>query len=357
MAINIKSGLYSPVSMEAIKTIASHHKKSYRLLLAYLILSRFAGDKDVGGYGANRVIGAGAESIKNALSIGWPRANELIKELLRLKVLDRSPTCLRVGASQARYILTMPGDVQIPHALISGRGAVDGIIRLLNQEYAASPDLITTAIVVLLHLYKYHDMLRFGGVSPDMIGQLWVIDSVTPEGKGFKVTASRATNNKNTVATLPLFMETMQTMGIDKDARKVWLPVFQDALKLLRSSGLTYEAVTLFDAKSVPHFPVRLNDLHAAQSGSEPSFIEDLAGAAYYTRGEFERFWIFMDTDPIKTAATFVGICRLRFRSADPATAKALERDRLNLDLHRSKLIALDIMDDLKKIKNETTYR
>ena len=58
MAINIKSGLYSPVSMEAIKTIASHHKKSYRLLLAFLILSRFAGEKDVGGYGANRVIGA-----------------------------------------------------------------------------------------------------------------------------------------------------------------------------------------------------------------------------------------------------------------------------------------------------------
>ena len=346
MATKKKTGIYSPVSSEAIKIIASGEKKSYRLLLAYLILSRYAGKKNVGGYGENRVSGAGAKSIGGKLSISWLRAKCLIEALIQLKVIEPAPPSLKALNSKAMYILTMPGDIQIPHSLIDGLPNVQGITRLLESEVPPSSNVITTAIVILLHFYKNHDMLRFGGVSPDIVSQKWQIDSATIEGKGFKVTASKV-NTNNHGETLTLYLNALNMLGIHSSERKTWTPHFKEALALLSSSRLTYEAVTVFDAQLVPQFPIRINDFHSALKDSEPSFIEAIPGAGFYTRGEFEKFWMYMPTDPTTTKVSIMGITRLRFRAAEPTTAISFVRDRSNIESCKSALIMLDIIDDL----------
>jgi hypothetical protein len=54
------------------------------LLIAYLVLARFAGMKPVGTHGPNMVTGAGATAVAKAMKMRWSRANELVKKLLEL---------------------------------------------------------------------------------------------------------------------------------------------------------------------------------------------------------------------------------------------------------------------------------
>ena len=194
MSEKVKSSLYSPVSLEAIEIIAKLPKKNPRLLMAYIILARFAGQKPVGNYGPNRVIGAGANAVSSTLKIGWQRGNELVQALVKLNVITPAPKGLLVGSSPATYVLCHAGDLDIPHALVSGLGDVPGIARLLDKRYgeAMSSDVVVTAVMILAHCYRNHDMLLWGGVDSDLLYQEWRIHAVSAEEEGFKLKARRS---------------------------------------------------------------------------------------------------------------------------------------------------------------------
>ena len=104
-----KAGIYSPISSEAINIIGSSNPQGHRLLLAYLILARFAGQKALDGYAENQVIGAGANIVAKTMKIGRPRAGLLIGKLIELKVIEKAPQGLFVGKSKALYVLTHLG--------------------------------------------------------------------------------------------------------------------------------------------------------------------------------------------------------------------------------------------------------
>jgi hypothetical protein len=115
-----------------------------------MTLARYAGQKAVGGYAENQVIGAGANIVAKTLKIGRPRARLLIGALIKLNVIEEAPPGLLVGKSPARYVLTHLGDVQIPHALIDGLPNVTGINRICDETHKASASVTVIAIIALV---------------------------------------------------------------------------------------------------------------------------------------------------------------------------------------------------------------
>ena len=346
MATKKKSGIYSPISLEALRIIASEFRQSPRLLLAYMTLSRFAGQEAIGEFAANRLTGAGAEAIRKSQNIRWERANELLKALLRLKVIEPAPPGLKVGKSAATYILKFKGDVEIPHALIDGLKTASGIARLFDAKHTATPDVIASAIVTLVHCYKHNNMQLYGGISSDMLFQSWDF-TLNPEGRGFKAKARRG-GDLVPAGSIILFAEVSSTLGISENAeiRGEWKPTFRDGVRLLSASGLIYESVTLFDDRLNVLLPLRINDLHAANSG-EASVVENVPGSAFYQSKNIEELWFFTPTNLLDSGARIIGVSRLRFRGADAATKKGLERDQAYVAAHKKSLVHLDMIDDL----------
>ena len=281
----------------------------------------------------------------------WERGRLLISELLDLGVISVAPKGLMVGKSPARYVLTHEGDVEIPHALIDGLDEVPGLIRLLDRRYGQSLETISTAIIILIRCYFRHDMLAWGGVDSQAIRHDWDMHSVTPVGQGFKVKARRRASEKRS-SSQPFFMDVMRSLGVEEPDFPAWTATFWAALQILGDSGLLYEAVSLVDSQRKPLCPVRINDVYAVRSESEPSFIESISGAAFYIQAqnpkeEVEGVWFLLPFDPTKDGLELLGVTRLRFRCANPSTARGLIRDEDNIQSLRGQLIEADMIDDL----------
>lgn len=352
MAITKKSGVYSPVSLQAIELIGTKCPNSPRLLIAYLVLARFAGMQPVGAHGSNMVTGAGASAVAEAMKMRWSRANELVRQLMELGIIRRAEKHLIVGKSPATYVMQFQGDVDFPHSLVDGLNEVPGAVRLFDSVENTSLETIAAALLALVHCYRLHDMNQWGGVCPNLFQTKWVISSVEPEGRGFKVRAARGTTD------LPELNEDFDTVDsrlteIQAQNLTTSMPALKDGFRLLLSSGLVYETVTLFDSKQQPLLPVRINDLYASQSQSEQSYIEAIPGAGFYNHFDNaerkrEGVYFLMPFDPAQEGYLMIGVMRLRFRCSDPETAKGLERDALALKRVKNRLVALDLVDDFE---------
>lgn len=351
MATRTRSGIYSPVSLEAINLITAHCANAPRLLIAYLVLARFTGMCAVGTHAPNMVTGAGATAVANAMKIRWARANDLVKKLQELGVIQKAEKGLVVSKSRALYVIQFQGDVNVPHSLIDGLNEVAGITRLLEPVENQPLQTITAAVVALVHCYRLHDMYRWGGVCPQAAHAPWVIHSVKQEGQGFKVQAIRGTTDAAKLG--EDFEANLLPMEIQAANFSPATPALAAGLALLRASGLMYETVTLLDNKRQPILPIRINDAHAALSDSEQSYIEAIPGAGFYTHpGNSERkregVHFLLPFDPTKKECSLMGVMRLRFRCCDSATAKGLERDALRLKKVKNQLVELDVVDDVK---------
>lgn len=354
MTITKKPGVYSPVSLDAIELIFSKCANTPRLLIAYLVLARFAGMQPVGAHGPNMVTGAGATAVAKAMKIKWSRANELVKQLVALGIIRHAEKNLIVGKSPATYVLQFQGDVNFPHSLIDGLNEVPGIVRLFDSVENPSLKTIAAALLALVHCYRLHDMNQWGGVSPKLVQTKWVISSVWPEARGFKVHAARGTTDSSE---LDEDLDTVDSQLTEIQAQHLAtaMPALEDGFRLLLSSGLLYETVALFDNMQRPLMPLRINDLFAAQSQSEQSYIEAILGGGFYNHidnaeGKREGVHFLLPFDPAQEGYLVIGVMRLRFRCSDPETAKGLERDALVLKRLKNRLVALDLVDDFELV-------
>ena len=354
MATRTKSGLFSPISLAAVNLIATKCPNTPRLLIAYLVLARFTSLASIGMHASNTVSGAGAQAVSKVMAMRASRGSELIKKLIELGVIEKAQKGLVVGKFPATYVMKYRGDIHIPHALVDGLNGVAGIARLLKAGEGHTPQLVTTALIVLINCYRLHDMLEWSGVSPDAVHRGWQFHSQKPEGQGFNVRARRATAS-GAVLSQSFCEAIMESMGLQKQNLQTVLPNLEKAFGFLCSSGLIYEAVTLFDPHQAPFMPLRLNDVFAAVKQSEPSFIETISGAGFYTHanneeGKQEGIQFLFPHDPCEKKCSIAGVMRLRFRCADPSTAQGLERDAANLKRTKQLLMKLDLIDNFEQL-------
>ena len=261
----VKSGIYSPISMRAIERIVRGENKNPYLLLAYIVLARYCGQKAVGDYGKNMVTGAGGNAVRKVLKIGSTSGKTLVQLLEKIEIISQSPSGLSAGRCPATYVMHYPGDVQIPHALVDGLNEVAGISRLLEKKHDQPQPVITVAIVALMHCYMQHDMEKWGGVNHSALLQEWSMKTVLQEGGYYKIKGRRGAN-KNRRASPIFYAAVMRSLNVSSTDFEKWRPTFEAAIQLLSECGLLYEAVTLLDMDRRPIFPVRINDFHAAKS-------------------------------------------------------------------------------------------
>jgi hypothetical protein len=348
MATKKKAGIHSPISTKAVEIIAQAPNSDPRLISAYMTLARCACLKAVGGYGPNMVSGAGAQKVAKVLSIGQLKAKRLVETLEGLGVIQKAAEGLKVGAFDARWVMTYPGDVQIPHALIDGVDKTSGIARLDEKVSGQSPNLITTAIVMLMHFYRNHDMHLYGGVRHTLAYHEWAMASSKSAAGGFRIDLSRCPV-PNRGLSYPFFADLMGTLGVPTEKHRSFQPLVSDAHELLFKSGLVYEAVTLFSDKLEPLFPIRLNDRHASFSHGEHSSLQDVPGSGFYTNAvnendDPEGAWLYLPIDPLTKHWTVAGVTRMRFRNACPSTAQGLARDANNIVQLKNSLVQMDLI-------------
>jgi hypothetical protein len=238
------------------------------------------------------------------------------------------------------------GDVQVPHALIDGLPNVTGINRICDVTHKASASVMVIAIISLVHCYRGHDMLRYGGISHNLVSHGWKM-AVQPYERGFKATAQRY-GDQHPKGSLILFADVMASLGINSASARELIPAFQQGIKLLSTCGLIYEVVTLFDAHLNPLLPIRINDYFAAsQCTTEPSVNQNIHGASFYDSKTEANIWLYSPTDLRLVGAIILGISRMRFRGAEASTAIGLERDMTCVLTHKRNLIEMDIIDDI----------
>ena len=75
--------------------------------------------------------------------------------------------------------------------------------------------------------------------------------------------------------------------------------------------------------------------------------MQSIPGSAFYEYDQYEKLWFFAPTDLVAIGAQVIGVTRLRFRGADAATKKGLERDQSCIAAHKDSLVLLDMIDDL----------
>lgn len=322
MAKGTKAGQFSPVSLEALELIAKREKKDPRLLIAYLGLARHTTMNDLDGRGPNMLTGAGAKKVRELTGCGTPVAAGIVKELEKMGLIKKAPPGL--PSNQARWAMQQRGTVNIPHALVDGLGEAEGIGRLLKAE--ATSEEVVCAIMLLVHCYAEHNLVRFGGINHEWMWRKWG-HFISAEGEGFKVTAEPEV----ATASRGYLSKVIASIGGQPDAEGN-SNVFWKAFGLLRDSGLLYEVVTAIDPEGT-RLPIRVNDFHARD---EAALLGDAAGVGgvggFYVNKDNDRLepescWFYLPSEPKEV----VGIWRLRFRCATPETALGLELDQASV--------------------------
>lgn len=338
MAKNTKPGQFSPVSLKAATAIAQAWPDKPRMLAAYLILARYATKDDVGGYGHNMVIGAGANIVSRVIGCQWMQAKNYLEALANYGMIQKAPAGLKAGRSKAEWILMHKGDTDFPHAAVDGLDQLSGIEelgpkttpvkatsairRILDSQ--ESDQVRLCALMLLLHCYHNHDLMKWGGIDHELIRREWKRDSVAQEGESFRWSAipgESPTTSSNA------FAETILTSIGVKKTPDTTQKIFWKAWGVLERTGLVYEAVMLFEGNR-PLLPLRINDFHG--SGNTGAVIFQWYHHGFYTnpsnpRNQPEGCWFYWPWHPDKSQFSLKGVWWLRFRCSNETTARAID--------------------------------
>ena len=337
MAKNTKPGQFSPVSLKAATAIAQAWPDKPRMLAAYLILARYATKDDVGGYGHNMVIGAGANIVSRVIGCQWMQAKNYLEALANYGMIQKAPAGLKAGRSKAEWILMHKGDTDFPHAAVDGLDQLSGIEelgpkttpvkatsairRILDSQ--ESDQVRLCALMLLLHCYHNHDLMKWGGVNHKLIYRKWKRDSVAQEGESFRWSA---TPDENPTTSSSAFVETILTSIGVKKTPDTTQKIFWKAWLVLEKAGLVYEAVMLFDLNK-PMLPLRINDFHAG-SGNGADIVQWYHNGVYTNpsnpRNQPEGCWFYWPRHPDQ-GFSLNGVWWLRFRCSNETTARAID--------------------------------
>lgn len=383
MAKNTKPGQFSPVSLEAATIVAKKWQKP-RMLAAYLALARQTSMNDEGGYGPNMVTGAGANKVSEVIGCQWERAKQYVEALADTGVILKAPATLKAGIAPARWIMAHKGDTNLPHAAVdglAGRGAGDtdeetkgkassAIRRILDSKESDQVQLC--ALMLLLHCYHNHDLMKWGGINHGLIYREWKTEVVTPSGQSFRWAVEPKGNYATAYGSLitPLFASIGVSLdGLSQDERdKIVQSIFWKAWHILVDTRLVYETVMILkkEEKELPKatprakpkfetvehciVPLRINDAHEDRLAMH-SWMIPTGEHGFYTNkdNQFEKpegCWFLWPWKP-EDGFSVKGVWSLRFRCSTPETAVGIEHWEEVVRLAHQKLIDQGTLEDM----------
>ena len=384
MAKNTKPGQFSPVSLEAATIVAKKWQKP-RMLAAYLALARQTSMDDEGGYGPNMVTGAGANKVSEVIGCQWERAKQYVEALADTGVILKAPATMRAGIAPARWIMAHKGDTNLPHAAVDGLAgksagdtgeetkgkASSAIRRILDSKESEQVQLC--ALMLLLHCYHNHDLVKWGGINHGLIYRTWKTDVVTPAGQSFRW-AVQPEGNHTAWATWALITPVLDSIGVNLDGMsqdersKISQSLFWKAWGILIDTGLIYETVMILkkEEKELPKatprakpkfetvqhciVPLRINDAHEDRLAMH-SWMIPTGEHGFYTNkdNQFEKpegCWFLWPWKP-EDGFSVKGVWSLRFRCSTPETAVGIEHWQEVVRLAHQKLIDQGTLEDM----------
>ena len=387
MAKHTRAGQFSPVSLEAATIVAKKWQKP-RMVAAYLALARQATEKDEGGYGPNMVTGAGAKKVSEVIGCQWERAKQYVEALANTGVILKAPATLRAGHAPATWIMAHKGDTNLPHAAVDGLAgksagdtdeetkgkASSAIRRILDSKESEQVQLC--ALMLLLHCYHNHDLVKWGGINHKLIYRKWKIEVVTPSGQSFRWAVEPEGNSTCWVdwalATPVLASIGVSLDGMSQDEKsKTCQSIFWPAWGVLTSTGLVYETVMILkkeekelpkaNSRAKPKFetvehcivPLRINDAHEDRLALH-SWIVPTGEHGFYTN-KVNRFenpegcWFLWPWKP-EDGFSVKGVWSLRFRCSTPETAVGIEHWQEVVRLAHQKLIDQGTLEDMTPV-------
>lgn len=384
MAKNTKPGQFSPVSLEAATIVAKKWQKP-RMLAAYLALARQTSMDDEGGYGPNMVTGAGANKVSEVIGCQWERAKQYVEALADTGVILKAPATMRAGIAPARWIMAHKGDTNLPHAAVDGLAgksagdtgeetkgkASSAIRRILDSKESEQVQLC--ALMLLLHCYHNHNLVKWGGINHKLIYREWKVEVVTPSGQSFRWAVEPEGNN-TAWATWDLITPVLDSIGVSldgmsKDERsKICQSIFWKAWHILVDTRLVYETVMILkkeekelpkaNSRAKPKFetvehcivPLRINDAHEDRLAMH-SWMIPTGEHGFYTNkdNQFEKpegCWFLWPWKP-EDGFSVKGVWSLRFRCSTPETAVGIEHWQEVVRLAHQKLIDQGTLEDM----------
>jgi len=380
MAKNTKAGQYSPVSLEAATLVAKKWQKP-RMVAAYLALARQATEKDEGGYGPNMVTGAGAKKVSEVIGCQWERAKQYVEALADTGVILKAPATLKAGKAPARWIMAHKGDTNLPHAAVDGLAgksagdtgeetkgkASSAIRRILDSKESEQVQLC--ALILLLHCYHNHDLVKWGGINHALIWREWKTEIVTPSGQSFRwaVIPEIARSDDGWFTKKTFSQMVLTSIGLEK-TESAMSQVFWPAWGILVSTRLVYETVMILKKvekelpKATPNakpkfetveycvVPLRINDAHEDRLAMH-SWIIPTGEHGFYTNqvNNFEKpegCWFLWPWKP-EDGFYVKGVWSLRFRCSTLETAVGIEHWEEAVQIAHQKLIDQGNLEDM----------
>jgi len=308
-------------------------------LAGYLVLARHATGHVVLNYPNHTLSGAGVNSIHEKLGCSELRAKAILNSLIQHEFVTPAPADAAAAAPRsARWFLPKqhPLNTDLPHSLVDAAAtheATSPLRRLKKLEPLPGQDKSSAncdGTMLLLAMYFRNQMHSFGGLPvTTTVFREWETVSVkkTETNNNFVWTAIALKENAYSAfikEALPHVQE------LDECKRRFW-----QALKNIKSSGLIYEVVTLFEATEATKILVslRVNDFHAGAIdrpvSGDPSLLRVLETefntrfAFYDSSGEEETLRVEL---PYESGKIF-GVLRLRFRTANKDTGQWIEEE------------------------------
>lgn len=338
----------------------------YEDLAAFLVIARHANGRPPAGLAPHKFSGAGVNAVHEKAGLSEETARGAVLRLQAAGLIKPVSAEVKKVSYSARWEIAQEDlDLDLPHFLSDSADGINSAlkrIRGLAVQEARSDKLLADVsdselrldvLAMLLSCYRHTSMSRFGGISPQCCYRAWEVKNQTPKSGGIRWGAEPELDHAFTT-----FMS--ECLRLPKDGRQKELSAEQKkrfwvAWSHLKSLGLIYEAVALFDVDPTKHdsaqiqCTLRVNDYHAGTlDGGDPSLLRVLEkhyGSAYafYTspgndRGEPEAMWLVL---PTKTG-NLTGIWRLRFRVSNSDTGSWYEADMASADAYMQKIVNQD---------------
>lgn len=345
---------YFKTSFATLQTIARSGR--YEDVAGFLVLARHASGLPHAGFEPYKLSGAGINSIHEKAGLSEETARGVIEHLKEAGHIRPASVETKKAFFHARWeIVQGPLDLDLPHALVdsSKDGTTDSALRRLRKHRIATPqyagelaklsdtEIRLDALMMLLHLYRHTSMLAFGGISPHCVYRGWEVKSQTPKLGSIRWGAEPTGFDTTYHSFMAECLRQVPAKGKKFDPSEMQKARFWNAWETIKSTGLVYEAVALYDVPPASNDNARLrctlrvNDYHAGSvtKTGDPSLLRTLeatSGArfAYYTpaandRDEHEAMWVLL---PDKRGA-LVGVWRPRFRASNQDTGAWIDHE------------------------------
>ncbi|SFM91705.1 hypothetical protein [Variovorax sp. OV329] len=320
-----------------------HVPLPFEIVAGFLVLARHADGRSLGQFGPYRISGGGANVIHEKVGIGEESARAVMKRLRDAQVIQFASLEAKAVKPYATFeVLQGELNLDLPHAFVDRPKHVpDSILKRIRSLVkrpaeltgCSTSELRLDMLMMVIAIYRHTHMLKYGGLDPSFNHRPWNIRRLKPADVLHDTTRWGGEPQEGFLPDRSFWSQCLPHVATDDPALEHRIA---NAWNNVRSAGLIYEAVSLYDSQPTDpdarlQLTLRVNDYHAgsANPDGDPAFLrDDHKDKGFYIQpkeGErVESMWVALP----QHGGHIVGVWRPRFRPHNSDTGKWIQSDQ-----------------------------